>query len=353
MVKPDGYRFSSFFTFQALSYTIDVYRRQLKTCDDIWDFALFISFFPQLVAGPIVRASDFLPQLKEYRPLTRDRMFYGFSQFVRGLVKKVLIADHLAMASDFTFANAGTVDGWTMWLGVLCYTGQIYCDFSGYTDMAIGTARATGYDFNPNFNHPYVSTSITEFWRRWHISLSTWLRDYLYFPLGGNRKGPRRTYLNLMVTMLLGGLWHGAAWTFVFWGFWHGAALAVDKRFNIFRRLQEAPLPVKLLGWLATMLIVITGWVFFRAPDFQTAQLCLMRMWDFSSFNQGVHWISFRAVICLPVLAAFHLISVTRFSQWTELKPNHWITPAILFFLIYLVLIYQPEKFMPFVYFRF
>lgn len=343
----------SFYTFQTLSYTIDVYRRRLKTCDDFWDFALFVSFFPQLVAGPIVRASDFLPQLEECRPLSRNQFFWGFQQFVRGLVKKVLIADHLAMVSDITFDNMGAFDGWTTWIGVLCYTGQIYCDFSGYTDMAIGVAKMMGYDFCPNFNHPYVSTSITEFWRRWHISLSTWLRDYVYIPLGGNKKGPRRTYINLLLTMLLGGLWHGAAWTFVFWGFWHGAALAIDKRFNISKKVFVARRPAKFLGWAMTMMIVMVGWVFFRAPSFECAWLCLSRMFDFAHFSEGFHWISLRAILCLPILFAFHILSVTRWSHYVDLQPKRWSTPIILFFLIYLVLLFRPSGFTPFVYFQF
>ena len=343
----------SFYSFQTLSYTIDVYRRRLKTCEDFWDFALFVSFFPQLVAGPIVRASDFLPQLEEYRPLSRDRFFWGSQQFVRGLVKKVLIADHLAMVSDFTFENMGAFDGWTTWIGVLCYTGQIYCDFSGYTDMAIGVAKMLGYDFCPNFNHPYVSTSITEFWRRWHISLSTWLRDYLYIPLGGNKKGPRRTYINLLLTMLLGGLWHGAAWTFVFWGFWQGAALALDKRFGISTKVVVSRRPIKFLGWVMTMMIVMIGWVFFRAPSFNSAWICLDRMFDFVHFSEGVHWIPTRAILCLPVLFAFHAISVTRWSHYVELQPKRWSTPIILFLLIYMVLLFGPSGFTPFIYFQF
>lgn len=343
----------SFYTFQTLSYTIDVYRKQMEPCDDFWDFALFVSFFPQLVAGPIVRAADFIPQLNEYRPLTRDRFYLGFHQFVRGLVKKVLIADHLAMVSDFTFDNIGAMDGWTIWVGVLCYTGQIYCDFSGYTDMAIGIARAMGYDLCKNFDHPYTATTITAFWRKWHISLSTWLRDYLYIPLGGNRKGKVRTYINLILTMLLGGLWHGAAWTFVFWGFMHGCALMLDKRFNLSKRLDNARFFWKGLGWFYTMLVVIVAWVFFRSPSFESAWICLQKMFIPSHFNEGFHWISLRAVILLPVLAAFHAVSATRWSRLVELPADRWYTPVILFLLIYLVLLFQPQEFTPFIYFQF
>lgn len=343
----------SFYTFQTLSYTIDVYRGTLKPCDSFSDFALFVSFFPQLVAGPIVRASDFLPQLTEYRPLTRERFYLGFRLFVFGLVKKVLIADNLGMVSDFTFNNMGVFDGWTTWIGVLCYTGQIYCDFSGYTDMAIGCAKALGYDLCPNFDHPYAATSITAFWRRWHISLSTWLRDYLYIPLGGNRGGERRTYANLMITMLLGGLWHGAAWTFVFWGGLHGLALAVERKLQWSKRLEKAATPIRMGAWLYTMLVVVIAWVFFRAQSFDSAWICLHSMFDFAHFNDGVSWISTRALICLPILVATHALSATRWKRVLELRADRWYSPAALFFLLWMVFLYRPTEFSPFVYFQF
>ena len=343
----------SFYTFQTLSYTIDVYNKKLSVCDDFWDFALFVSFFPQLVAGPIVRAAEFLPQLAEHRPLSHGRFFWGFQQFVRGLVKKVLIADHLAMVSDVTFNNIGLLDGYSTWVGVLCYTGQIYCDFSGYTDMAIGVAKIIGYDFCPNFNHPYVATSVSDFWRRWHISLSTWLRDYLYIPLGGNRKGPRRTYINLVLTMLLGGLWHGAAWTFVFWGLWHGLALSLCKLITTKYQKTEIHLLGKLLGWSSTMLVVIIGWVFFRSDSIESAFQCVLRMFSFYDFSEGVHWIPLQATICLPTLILFHAISITKWKERVLLRPESWFTPIILFLLVYLVLLFRSTSFEPFIYFQF
>jgi len=343
----------SFYTFQALTYTIEVYRKNLKPCDDLWDFALFIDFFKQIMAGTIVRAVDLLPQLKESRTISWERFFLGFRQFVYGLVKKVLIADHLAMVSNYVFDNMGVFDGWTTWLGVFCYTAQIYCDFSGYSDMAIGIARAMGYDYNANFDHPYTATSITAFWRKWHISLSTWLRDYLYIPLGGNRKGDMRTYINQILTMLLGGLWHGATWTFVFWGFFHGCALVVDKRFNLYQKLKIAGPLVKGMGWLSTMMVVMIGWVFFRSHSFGDAVTCLYKMFNFMSFNEGVHWISFRAVLLLPVVFFFQALSVTSLKRLVELPAGRWYTPVALFILIYLVLLFQPKDFTPFVYFQF
>jgi alginate O-acetyltransferase complex protein AlgI len=343
----------SFYTFQSMSYTIDVYRKQLKPCNDFWDFALFISFFPQLVAGPIVRASDFLPQLEKNPALTKDGFYLGFLQFMLGMVKKALIADHLGMVADFTFANLGVFDGWTTWIGVLCYAGQIYCDFSGYSDMAIGCARIMGYDLCVNFDHPYAATSITAFWHKWHISLSTWLRDYLYIPLGGNRKGPARTYVNLMLTMTLGGLWHGAAWTFVVWGVIHGMALAVDKKLRIYQRVEAAGLPVKMMGWAYTMLVVLVGWVFFRSQSFADAWTCLHAMFDVAHFNQGIHWISTRALVCLPLVVGGHLMSTTRWKTLVELPAERWYAPTTMCFMIWMVVLFRPMVFSPFVYFQF
>jgi alginate O-acetyltransferase complex protein AlgI len=344
----------SFYTFQTLSYTIDVYRRQLPVCRDFFDFALFVAFFPQLVAGPIVRASEFLPQLDRPLPLSWERAFLGFRQFTFGLVKKVFIADRIAMFVDGAFANAGALDGVTTWLSVLCYAVQIYCDFSGYSDMAIGLARAMGFDFRENFNHPYIATSITDFWRRWHISLSTWLRDYLYIPLGGNRKGKRRTYINLMVTMVLGGLWHGAAWTFVVWGTLHGVALAIDKwagpkiylpeRRGIKRSVEKAA------GWLVTMLIVNVAWVLFRSQSFEQALLVLRQMFWIPA---GFSWHPPFALLALGVVALLEMIHASRYRNLLTLPADRWYTPVVLFSLLWLVIIFYPKEFAPFIYFQF
>lgn len=225
----------SFYTFQTLSYTIDVYRREIPATRSLIDFALFVAFFPQLVAGPIVRASDFLPQLATVKRFNWDRLSSATVLFLIGLTKKVLIADNLATLVDPVFAQPERYVTRDLWIAMFCYGGQIFCDFSGYTDMAIAVARAMGFDLCENFRSPYLATSLPDFWRRWHISLSTWLRDYLYIPLGGSRFSRWLTYRNLMITMLLGGLWHGASWTFVVWGAIHGLALAVTKRINELR----------------------------------------------------------------------------------------------------------------------
>ncbi|MBW1767641.1 MAG: MBOAT family protein [Deltaproteobacteria bacterium] len=345
----------SFYTFQTLSYTIDVYRRKIPTCDDPFDFALYVAFFPQLMAGPIVRASDFLPQLSTPRTLSWDRTFQGGRQIITGLFKKVLIADYLAVFIDGSFTNAGMLDTATTWLAAVCFAIQIYCDFSGYTDMAIGIARMMGYDFKQNFRYPYIAISPTDFWRRWHISLSTWLKDYLYIPLGGNRKGIRRTYINLMITMLLGGLWHGATWTFVVWGAFHGIALVLHKwmapALNLFtgpslltRRIQ------RLTGWAVTMLIVLVGWILFRAETISDAMLMLRAMFTLSP---GMAWYPSFALFALFFIICTHLPHAIGQGQWTQFPRGRWYTPFALFIILWCVIVLHPTGSTPFIYFQF
>jgi alginate O-acetyltransferase complex protein AlgI len=234
----------SFYTFQSLSYTIDVYRKKINAEKDFIKLALYIAFFPQLVAGPIVRASDFLPQLEEERNINLDNFKIGIQIFVSGLFKKVVIADWLSVFVDDVFRTPSAFHAISLILAVIAYSIQIYFDFSGYSDMAIGCAKCLGYDFVRNFNLPYISRNITEFWKRWHISLSSWLKEYLYIPLGGNRKGGIRTYMNNMITMLLGGLWHGANWTFLAWGGAHGIALCIHKFYKkLFGKIDSYPPP--------------------------------------------------------------------------------------------------------------
>jgi alginate O-acetyltransferase complex protein AlgI len=262
----------SFFTFQSMSYTIDVYRRHIPPCRSAVDLCLFVAFFPQLVAGPIVRAADFLPQLvRRVRPAAAD-VERGLVLFGIGAFKKLVLSDQVAPHVDLAFSRPSELGAVFLLQGLVGYAVQIYCDFSGYSDMAIGCARMMGFDFMENFRMPYASRSISEFWRRWHISLSTWLRDYLYIPLGGSRKGPGRTYLNLMVTMVLGGLWHGARWNFVAWGALHGGALVVERWW---RGRAGAPSRTTaaggLLGWATTMTVVLVGWVLFRSATMADA----------------------------------------------------------------------------------
>ncbi len=264
----------SFFVFQSMSYTIDIYRRRIEPLHNWLDYAFYLSFFPQLVAGPIVRARDFIPQIRQ-RPLRVTREMFGSGVFLIavGLFKKAVISDYISLNFvDRIFDNPLLYSGFENLMGVLGYAVQIYCDFSGYSDMAIGLALLLGFRFPRNFDSPYKSASITEFWRRWHISLSNWLKDYLYISLGGNRKGKFRTYLNLLITMLLGGLWHGAAMRFVLWGGLHGVALAAEK---ILRPQYKAGAEMgrarRVVGILTTFVIVCVSWVLFRAPNMEAA----------------------------------------------------------------------------------
>ncbi len=267
----------SFFTFQSMSYTIDVYRGEVKPVRSFLDLLCFVSMFPQLVAGPIVRYREVAPQLAQ-RSTGLLQASDGVFLFAIGFVKKVLIADRVAplVAATFGVAEPGLLPSW---LGALAYTVQIYFDFSGYSDMAIGLGLLLGFHFPSNFLSPYRAHSITEFWRRWHVSLSTWLRDYLYVPLGGNRRGPLRTYFNLALVMLLGGLWHGAQWTFLLWGAWQGLWLILERRFG--RNALYGALPVAMQV-LCTFVLVVFGWVIFKAAN-------VHELWSMWSGMVGAH----------------------------------------------------------------
>jgi alginate O-acetyltransferase complex protein AlgI len=255
----------SFFTFQSMSYSIDVYRGEVKPTRSYLDFVCYVSMFPQLVAGPIVRYSEVAEQLRS-RSVDLVKLTDGLFLFMIGFVKKVLVADQVGPLVDTAFGleQPGLLQAWT---GVLAYAVQIYFDFSGYSDMAIGLGLMLGFHFPLNFLAPYRARSITDFWRRWHVSLSTWLRDYLYIPLGGNRRGPGRTYVNLLTTMLLGGLWHGAQWTFLLWGGFHGVLLALERRFGGAPGWQRVPMGLRVL---ATFVLVLFGWAIFKADNLGT-----------------------------------------------------------------------------------
>jgi len=305
----------SCYTFISLSYTLDIYFGRFEPVDSLRTFALYLAFFPHLVAGPILRAADFLPQLGCSIRLSGDNLQRGFSLMLYGLIKKVVIADNLAPFVRATFAGEPTRDSLQVFFGIVAFAVQIYCDFSGYTDIAIGSARALGLQFPGNFNHPYFSRSITEFWQRWHMSLSRWLRDYLYIPLGGNRLGKGRQCFNLMVTMVLGGLWHGAAWNFVIWGFYQGALLAVHKLLIAERRFLSRPVwdPLKVAF---TFYLTCVGWLIFITPD-------LGRLWYygrkllFFDFTPS----SFAAFVDAHALVVFLMavfFVVHAVSYWTE-----------------------------------
>ena len=336
----------SFYTFQTLSYTIDVYRGVIRPTKRFLDFSLYVAFFPQLVAGPIVRARELLPQLAEVPRWSSRRFYGGAQQILRGAVKKVILADRLGEAVDVVFAGPDLYSGGTIALAVLAYAGQIYYDFAGYSDIAIGAAKMLGYRFPINFRHPYLATSMAEFWHRWHMTLSRWLRDYLYISLGGSRVSALATYRNLMITMVLGGLWHGAAWTFVLWGVWHGLALSAQR----WARDRFTTRPPPLLGWTVTMAVVLVGWILFRSADLDQAALVLRRIVTLAG---GIEWYPPLAVGALVCMVLEHGAWRTRLRRAMRLPYDAWYSPIATTILLWVLLLYAPRGFRPFVYFQF
>ena len=353
----------SFFTFQKLSYLVDVYRGVVAPARSLSTYLLYVSLFPQLIAGPIVRYHDVNRQL-EKRTLTSDKMLEGIWRFCIGLGKKVLIANVLAEVTDRAFGmEMAELTASRAWMGVLCYSFQIYFDFSGYSDMAIGLGRMLGFRFLENFDHPYISRTFTEFWRRWHISLSNWMREYLYIPLGGNRRGSGRTYFNLWIVFLLSGFWHGAAWNFILWGAFHGFFLCLDKLTGFSRR-RTMP---ALVGIPLTFCLVTVGWVFFRADSLPHAMQYLGRMFLLTAAavdTNPMAWARFadtRAIVIFIV--AVGLSFLPAFSGiCSPLKRRFSADAALLLLLRYgsamiLLLLSATAlaagQFNPFIYFRF
>ena len=313
----------SFYTFQTMSYTIDVYRKDLEPEKDWLKFATFVSFFPQLVAGPIVRASDFLPQFQKSHDFDWNRLITGVGRVIWGFFKKVAIADSIAVIVDQVWANPEMHSSSYVLIGLILYSFQIYLDFSGYSDIAIGLARIFGFDFPENFKTPYFSKGFSEFWKRWHISLSSWLRDYLYIPLGGNRGGQFGTYRNLMITMLLGGLWHGASWNFVVWGFLHGLYLILERFVGQpIGRLMKGKLHVPKWAWAGVSILTVyiltnVAWVFFRSSDFHTAMVIFQRIGSFDNFTFSSVPNKFL------IIKGFFLIAILLFIEITNFKVHY------------------------------
>ena len=351
----------SFFTFQSLSYTIDIYRGTLKPVEHLIDYLFYISFFPQLVAGPIVRAKDFIPQIRQPLLVTQEMMGKGLFLILAGLIKKAIISDYISVNFvERVFDNPSLYTGAENLMGVYGYALQIYCDFSGYSDMAIGIALILGFKFPINFDSPYKSDSITDFWRRWHISLSFWLRDYLYISLGGNRKGKLRQYINLMITMLLGGLWHGASFNFIIWGGMHGAALVVHK---LWMRLRHREKDYQNTGikrlWCTffTFHFVCLCWIFFRASTVETAFSILQRI--FTQFHPEVlpqlltgYW----QVFALMLLGYFaQLLPQSLMSQGEKITARLplLLQAAAFVVVIYCVIQVKSSDVQPFIYFQF
>ena len=401
----------SFYTFQVLSYTIDIYRRQLEPSKNILDFAFYISFFPHLVAGPIVRAVNFLPQIHKKVYISKEDLGTAIFLIVTGLFKKAVISDYVSTNFvDRVFENPTLYSGWENLMGVYGYAMQIYCDFSGYSDMAIGIALLLGYRLGNNFNQPYQSASITEFWRRWHMSLSSWLRDYLYIPLGGNRKGSLgarvivfgsvvcvfiaglidvilhnhwflfligviaialvflpliqtknkkqnlNTGINLMSTMLLGGLWHGASWNFIFWGFLHGAALAIEKFIKDFFSVPKN-IFTRVMGIIITFHFVCFCWIFFRAQDFDTANEVLGQIFNTFSFSIVSQWINGYMLVFILLLFGYltHFLP-SKFNSLIEKKISFapvYAQVLLITCVVYTVVQMKSADIHPFIYFHF
>ena len=337
----------SFYTFQTLSYSIDVYRGKIKAEKSLLDIAVFVGFFPQLVAGPIVRAADFLPQLHITQNWKNVAVKSCLLLFAVGFFKKACVSDNLAFYVDLIFSNPEGYVPQALLLGSFLYAIQIYCDFSGYTDMAIAVAGLLGFHLPKNFDAPYLARNVVDFWRRWHISLSTWLRDYLYISLGGNRHGEIKRYRNLMLTMLLGGLWHGAAWTFVFWGFLHGVGLCIN---HLLKQFSSVRLP-KYPAIALTFVFVLAAWIYFRAPDFETASTLLVSIFSWSS--EGQNTLPQTVLVAAMVCALIHIV----WQKWRMESHLNSLSAAkfsiVLGFLWMVNFALQASGYAPFIYFQF
>ena len=351
----------SFFTFQSLSYTLDVYRRRITPEKNILDYAFFVTFFPQLVAGPIVRAADFLPQIHKPTIVTNEMFGRGIFLIGTGLFKKAVISDYISVNFvDRVFDSPLLYTGIENLFAIYGYALQIYCDFSGYSDMAIGLALILGFTFPLNFNAPYKSKNITEFWRRWHISLSSWLRDYLYISLGGNRKGKLRMYINLMITMMLGGLWHGASWRFILWGTLHGAGLAVHKFFRSIvpadqnSRYQSV---LNILKVLVTFHFVCFCWIFFRVPNVDSAWEMIEQV--YSNFSPGIFGqmvVGYKQVMGLMILGyLIHFVPEKYELQFQQRVSNAPLVMKALYLFVTIMIVIQVKsaEVQPFIYFQF
>lgn len=341
----------SFYTFQGISYLVDVKRGTVKAERSFVQISLYISFFAQLVAGPIVRSSEFLPQLENPVYITKANLYEGAQIFLFGFIKKKVFADRLGSFVTAVYALPGAYNTLTLWLAVLAYAVQIYFDFSGYSDMAIGTAKMMGYTLMRNFNAPFLARNPSEFWRRWHISLSGWLRDYLYIPLGGNRKGFARTCLNLMITMLLGGLWHGASWNFVIWGGLHGASQVIHKIFRNVVPKKENALK-NLLSTLVTAVFAALVFIFFRCEQLSDALTVLKGLFIFQG---GIHYPYVYAVIGVAITVIGHILAHLhkREGYYPLIRRNDFwgVFLFVLAVLLSAVLAYNGEA--PFIYFQF
>ena len=346
----------SFYTFETITYVVDVYRRVHKPLTKFWDYQLYIILFPKLIAGPIIRYHELADQITERKDLIDDKLT-GFYRFALGLGKKVLIANQMGMIADAIFAsNYNDIGMLTAWIGSIAYTFQIYFDFSGYSDMAIGLAKMMGFKFPENFNNPYISQSITDFWRRWHMTLGSWMRNYLYIPLGGNKVSSTRLYFNLWIVFLASGLWHGASWSFIFWGAFHGFFLVIERAFlgKVLTKIGKIP------SILITFFIVNIGWVFFRVEKISDA-FCFVKQMFVPSNNISVKFDNeFTTYFCIAIFFSFFAIhkwgqkiqDAIYFKDYTSLRHIAICATSIILFILSVSSI-TSSGFNPFIYFRF
>lgn len=350
----------SFFTFQILSYVVDVYLGKVEPQRNYLRVLLYIVFFPQLIAGPIVRYIDIEREISDRRSSIND-VTTGVFRFIRGLCKKVLIANQLALVSDVSFGNIEKCTSGTAWVGIICYTLQIFFDFSGYSDMAIGMGRIFGFHFLENFNYPYIACSIQDFWRRWHISLSSWFKDYVYIPLGGNKKGEGKTYFNLILIFFLTGFWHGAGWNYIIWGLFHGLFQLLERNNLVRNLLKKIP---SVIAHIYTILVVMIGWVFFEAKTVNESFLFLKKMFTFQSMSLellgGVLTPIMLLIILMAILLCTPIIPSMRYwllRKKPELEHNVFlfIGKTIIAFggLFFCIVKLATGEFNPFIYFRF
>lgn len=349
----------SFYTFKTISYVVDVYKGKIAPTESWLDYLFYLSFFPALAMGPIVRAREFLPQLRDNKEPTKQMIYSGFWLVLLGVIKKAVFADYLAQYSDIAFGSADGYSGFELAMAMMGYTMQIYCDFSGYSDMAIGLGRIMGFDLGINFNFPYRSLNPTQFWKRWHITLSMWLMDYVYIPLGGNRKGKLRQYFNLMATMLIGGLWHGAAWNYIVWGGVHGVGLIVHK---ITKKPLDNYLPsdnkaVKFFSWLLAFIFIVITMTIFGAGDVGTSWTVIRK--SFTEFDPAYFTFFVKArytwCILLTVIFALHFVPVRVYERLTSWFVGcHWLVKLLIFVVVVqMVIQFSSAEVKPFIYNQF
>lgn len=349
----------SFYTFKTISYVVDVYKGKIAPTESWLDYLFYLSFFPALAMGPIVRAREFLPQLRDNKEPTHQMIYSGFWLVLLGVIKKAVFADYLAQYSDIAFGSAHGYSGFELAMAMIGYTMQIYCDFSGYSDMAIGLGRIMGFDLGINFNFPYRSLNPTEFWKRWHITLSMWLMDYVYIPLGGNRKGRLRQYFNLVATMLIGGLWHGAAWNYIVWGGVHGVGLIVHK---ITKKPLDNYLPsdnkaVMFVSWLLAFIFIVITMTIFGAGDVGTSWTVIRK--SFTEFDPAYFTFFVKArytwCILLTIIFALHFVPVRVYERLTTWFVGcHWLVKLLIFIVVVqMVIQFSTAEVKPFIYNQF